>query len=108
MQLLSVRPDRDCVWAQYTVQVDARDQVQQSLKSRGIPTAVHYPRPLHHQPAYAGFERADACPRSVVAAGRVLSLPMSADLTHAQQDDVVGALCHALAQARRQAVAAKT
>jgi UDP-2-acetamido-2-deoxy-ribo-hexuluronate aminotransferase len=108
VQLLSVRPDRDCVWAQYTVLVDARDQVQQALQSRGIPTAVHYPRPLHHQPAYAGFERADGCPRSVVAAGHVLSLPMSADLTHAQQDDVVDALCDALAQARRQAVALTT
>ena len=106
LQHLSVRPDRDCVWAQYTVLVDNRDQVQQALKSQGVPTAVHYPRPLHHQPAYAAFERADACPRSVVAAGRVLSLPMSADLTHDQQDDVVAALCHALAQARRQAVAA--
>jgi UDP-2-acetamido-2-deoxy-ribo-hexuluronate aminotransferase len=105
---VAVRPDRDCVWAQYTVMVDTRDQVQQALKSRGVPTAVHYPRPLHHQPAYAAFERADACPSSVVAAGRVLSLPMSADLTHAQQDDVVAALCHALGQARRQAVAATT
>jgi UDP-2-acetamido-2-deoxy-ribo-hexuluronate aminotransferase len=108
VQRLSVRPDRDCVWAQYSVLVDARDQVQRALQSRGIPTAVHYPRPLHHQPAYAAFERADGCPRSAVAAGRVLSLPMSADLTHAQQDDVVAALCHALAQARRQAVAATT
>jgi UDP-2-acetamido-2-deoxy-ribo-hexuluronate aminotransferase len=108
VERVAVRPDRDSVWAQYTVMVDTRDEVQQALKSRGVPTAVHYPRPLHHQPAYAAFERADACPSSLVAAGRVLSLPMSADLTHAQQDDVVAALFHALAQARRQAVVATT
>lgn len=90
--LLAVRPDRDCVWAQYTVFVDDRAGVQAALQAQGIPTAVHYPRPVHHQPAYAHLAPADACPNSVRAAQRVMSLPMSADLSEAQQDRVVEAL----------------
>ncbi|NCT85041.1 MAG: DegT/DnrJ/EryC1/StrS family aminotransferase [Comamonadaceae bacterium] len=96
LQLLQVKADRDCVWAQYTVFVDDREAVQARLKAAGIPTAVHYPRPLHHQPAYARYAAADACPHSLAAAARVLSLPMSADLTEAQQDQVVAALAAAL------------
>ena len=92
LQLLAVRDDRDCVWAQYTVFVDEREAVQARLKAAGIPTAVHYPRPLHHQPAYAKYGRPDACPNSIAAARRVMSLPMSADLTDAQQDQVVSVL----------------
>ena len=92
VQLLTVRPDRDCVWAQYTVFVENRDEVQSQLKAAGIPSAVHYPRPLHHQPAYAAYGEPEACPNSVAAAARVLSLPMSADLTDDQIARVVAAL----------------
>ncbi|HEU6455864.1 MAG TPA: DegT/DnrJ/EryC1/StrS family aminotransferase, partial [Roseateles sp.] len=84
-------------WAQYTVFVDDREAVQARLKAAGIPTAVHYPRPLHHQPAYARYGKPDGCPHSVGAAQRVMSLPMSADLTEAQQDEVVATLRAALA-----------
>lgn len=92
LQLLAVRDDRDCVWAQYTVFVDDRDAIQAGLKQAGIPTAVHYPRPLHHQPAYAKYGKAEDYPHSIAAAKRVMSLPMSADLTAAQMDQVVAAL----------------
>jgi UDP-2-acetamido-2-deoxy-ribo-hexuluronate aminotransferase len=97
VQLLAVRPDRDCVWAQYTVMVDNRPAVQAALQAAGIPTAVHYPKPLHHQPAYAAGCCPDCCPNSIRAAQRVLSLPMSADLTDADQDRVVAALAQACA-----------
>jgi len=95
LQLLAVRDDRDCVWAQYTVFVDDRDAVQARLKTAGIPTAVHYPRPLHHQPAYARYARPEDCQHSIAAAARVMSLPMSADLTDEQQDRVVSAIAAA-------------
>ncbi len=98
VDLLAVRADRDCVWAQYTVFVDDRAAVQAGLKARGVPTAVHYPKPVHHQPAYAALCCPDCCPASVVASQRVMSLPMSADLTDAQQDRVVAALRDALAR----------
>ncbi|HEY8878999.1 MAG TPA: DegT/DnrJ/EryC1/StrS family aminotransferase, partial [Roseateles sp.] len=97
LQLLAVHDDRDCVWAQYTVFVDDREAVQARLKAAGIPTAVHYPRPLHHQPAYARYGRHDDCPNSIVAAQRVMSLPMSADLTDEQQDVIVAAVAAAIA-----------
>ncbi len=95
----AVRPDRDCVWAQFTVFVDEREAVQAQLKATGIPTAVHYPKPLHHQPAYAQHGEREACPRSVDASARVLSLPMSADLSEADQDRVVASLAACTAEA---------
>ena len=92
VDLLAVRDDRDCVWAQYTVFVDDRAALQAALKDEGIPTAVHYPKPVHHQAAYARFAAPGDCPHSIAASARVMSLPMSADLTHAQQERVVDAL----------------
>jgi UDP-2-acetamido-2-deoxy-ribo-hexuluronate aminotransferase len=97
LRTLAVRPDRDCVWGQYTVFVEQnRDAVQAALKEAGIPTAVHYPLPLHLQPAYAPYS-SGACPRSKSAAQQVLSLPMSADLASTDQDRVVAALRAAFA-----------
>ena len=96
VRLLTVRPDRDCVWAQFTVFVEDRKAVQDTLAAQGVPTAVHYPRPLHLQAAYAAYGSPDDCPESVRAASRVMSLPMSADLTDAQQRSVVAALAGAV------------
>lgn len=87
--LLAVRPDRDCVWAQFTVFVENREAVQQVLSEHGIPTAVHYPRSLNHQPAYRNDESAAETVNSHWAADRVMSLPMSADLSEEQMDRVV-------------------
>ena len=92
VELLTVRPDRDCVWAQYTVFVDERARVQAALQEQGIPTAVHYPKPLHRQPAFAARCRSDGCAESLRAAGRVMSLPMSADMSAADQERVAAAL----------------
>jgi UDP-2-acetamido-2-deoxy-ribo-hexuluronate aminotransferase len=97
VERVAVRPDRDSVYAQYTVMVDERAQVQAALKAAAVPTAVHYPKPLHHQPAYAVYCCPECCPVSTKLAARVLSLPMSADLTPADQDQVVAALKTALA-----------
>jgi UDP-2-acetamido-2-deoxy-ribo-hexuluronate aminotransferase len=96
-----VRADRNSVWAQFTVMVDKRAAVQAALKAAGVPTAVHYPKPLNQQPAYARFCCPDCCPVSSRLAARVLSLPMSADLREADQHQVVDALLAALRQAPR-------
>lgn len=96
LQRLAVRADRDCVWAQFTVMVENRAAVQQALNEAGIPTAIHYPKPLHRQPAYARPEL--SFPHAEAAAERVISLPMSADLSEAQQDQVIAALRRALAE----------
>ena len=81
------------VWAQYTVQVADRDQVQERLKLAGIPTAVHYPIPLNRQPA---VQDAAAClPVGDAVAARVMSLPMHPYLDAAAQATVVHSLCRA-------------
>jgi UDP-2-acetamido-2-deoxy-ribo-hexuluronate aminotransferase len=89
---LGVRPDRDCVWAQYTVFVEERESVQKALTEMGIPTAVHYPLSLNRQPAYRDDASAAETVNSHWAADRVMSLPMSADLDEWQMDRVVQAL----------------
>lgn len=61
-------------FAQYTVQVQDRDSVQERLKAAGIPTAVHYPIPLNKQPAVMD-ERA-VLPIGDDVATKVMSLPM--------------------------------
>ncbi len=90
--LVAVRPDRDCVWAQFTLFVENRGELQARMQKMGVPTAVHYPRPLHHQPAYQGHCISDGCPNSVAASERVLSLPIYPDMTEEQQDLVVASL----------------
>ncbi len=90
--LLAVRADRDCVWAQYTVFVENRDAVQQLLKAQGIPTAVHYPLSLNRQPIYRDDISAAETVNSHEAAARVMSLPMSADLSHDEMMRVVAAV----------------
>lgn len=93
---VTVRPDRDSVWAQYTVMVPNRETVQARLKEAGIPTAVHYPRPIHAQPAYAQYASSDT-PVSDELATRVMSLPMHPDLDAGTQDFIVEQLRKALA-----------
>jgi UDP-2-acetamido-2-deoxy-ribo-hexuluronate aminotransferase len=93
---LTVRPDRDSVWGQYTVRVADRAHVQAVLAEAGVPTAVHYPRPLHRQPAYEKYGDPASCPQAIAAADEVMSLPMSADLSEADMDRVVAALTAAV------------
>ncbi len=86
------RSDRTSVFAQYTVKVEDREKVQASLKEAGIPTAVHYPVPMHLQPAYAHLCCEECCPVSVQMAQLVMSLPMGADLDIREQKKIVLAL----------------
>lgn len=95
-----VLPDRTSAWAQYTIEVDDRDAIEQSLHAAGIPTAVHYPMPLHQQPVYAGQPlAAGSFPHAERAAARVLSLPMHAYLEPKQIEQVASALKAALSAA---------
>lgn len=98
LRLPVLRPGHTSAWAQYTVRVQAheRPRLQAALQSEGIPTAVHYPMPLHRQPAYAALCCPECCPVSDGLAGQVLSLPMSADLASDDQQRVAEALGRAL------------
>lgn len=91
--VVAQRADRSSVFAQYTVFVDRRDAVQSALKVAGVPTAVHYPIPLHRQSAYQASCRisGDMSNCECVAA-QVMSLPMSPDLSVSDQDRIVAAL----------------
>lgn len=86
-------PNCTSVYAQYTVEVPNRAQVEERMKTRGIPTAVHYPVPLHLQPVFADLKQGlGSFPASEAAASRVISLPMHPYLTEEQQVAVVDAL----------------
>ena len=97
ISLLTVRPDRTSVYAQYTVLARERSRLESSLQAQGVPTAVHYPVPLHLQPAYARYGVEGRFPVSESVAGEVISLPMYPDLTPAIQDQVVSAIARASA-----------
>lgn len=88
-----IEPHSTSVYAQYTVQVGNRDAVAKKLNEAGIPTAVHYPIPLHLQPVFAnsGFKEGDF-PISEAAAKRVMSLPMGPDLLKKDQEQIVETL----------------
>jgi UDP-2-acetamido-2-deoxy-ribo-hexuluronate aminotransferase len=84
-----VREDRNCVWAQFTLQIDNRERILDQLKAAGIPTAVHYPVPLHRQPAYRDLCRVQGnLEHSERASSRVFSLPMHPYLDSATQDRI--------------------
>ena len=81
------------VYAQYTIRVPDRDGLAVSLKEKGIPSAVYYPKCLHEQPVFAplGYKIGDF-PESERASREVISLPMHPFLSDAEQDQVVAAV----------------
>lgn len=86
-------------WAQFTIEVENRDQFQAEMQSLGIPTAVHYPVAMHKQPAlkYLGYVAGDF-PHAELASQKVVSLPMHPYLTDEEQKQVVAAVKKSLAR----------
>jgi UDP-2-acetamido-2-deoxy-ribo-hexuluronate aminotransferase len=95
VQRMARRPDRTNVFAQYTVILEDRTAVQAALTAAGIPTAVHYPVPVHLQPAYAHLDADADCPVACDLADCVMSLPMGPYLSDAD----IGTVCDALLDA---------
>jgi len=90
---------RTSVWAQYTIRLPSgrRDAFVAALKAQGIPTAIHYPKPVHRQPAYLGYPVAEGgLPVSERLAEEVVSLPMHAYLDEPTQDRIIEAVTRAL------------
>jgi UDP-2-acetamido-2-deoxy-ribo-hexuluronate aminotransferase len=85
--LPKVKPDRTSVWAQYTLNTENRGLLQERLQKAGIPTAIHYPKPLHLQECfdYLNYNVGDF-PIAEKAANQVISLPMNAFLTENELD----------------------
>jgi dTDP-4-amino-4,6-dideoxygalactose transaminase len=88
------RPDATHVFHQYVIRVPGRPTFQARLRAEGIGTGIHYPVPVHLQPAYRGRVALGpaACERSARAAAEVLSLPIYPELTDAQVEQVCATL----------------
>jgi UDP-2-acetamido-2-deoxy-ribo-hexuluronate aminotransferase len=82
-----VKEDRTSAWAQYSIRVKNRDEIQAKLKENQIPTAVHYPMPLHMQECfkYLGYKKGDF-PVAERVSKEIMSLPMNPYLS----DDEIG------------------
>ncbi len=92
-------PDSTSAWAIYSILLpDAatRDRVQASLREAGVPTAIYYPKPLHHQPAYRDYHVGTPLPVSENLAGRILALPIHPDLDAAARARVCDAVLAAV------------
>lgn len=85
-----IAPERTSAYAQYSIRVQERNALQEELKKAGIPTAVHYPMPLHLQEcfAYLGYKQGDF-PVSETVANEIMSLPMNPFLS----DDEIAYIC---------------
>ncbi len=88
-----VKEDRISAWAQYSLLSEQRDELMKKLKSKGIPTAIYYPRPLHLQTAYSwlDYKKGDF-PVSEKIADQIFSLPMHPYLSVEDQQYIIDSL----------------
>jgi dTDP-4-amino-4,6-dideoxygalactose transaminase len=88
------RKGADHVFHLYVTRSADRDRFQSALKAAGIGTGIHYPAPVHLQPAYAGRIALgpSGCKETETAAREILSLPLYPELTDAEVDTVCAAL----------------
>jgi UDP-2-acetamido-2-deoxy-ribo-hexuluronate aminotransferase len=93
----TIRPGNKSVYSQFTIRVKGRDKVQKRMTEQKIPTAIHYPVPLHQQPVFSYLlHKKKDFPVSTQAATEVMSLPMHPFITKTQQDKVIKALVKSL------------
>jgi len=85
------RAEAGHVYHLFVVRTERRDALQRFLAARGVATGVHYPVPGHRQPAVAHLP-AVSLPRTERLVGEILSLPMSADHSDAEIDEVIAAV----------------
>jgi len=88
-------PDSASAWAVYAILLEstaARTAMQDRLKSLGVPSAIYYPRALHHQPAYRDHHDGTVLPVSEDLATRIMALPIHPDLSDAQVERVCAAV----------------
>jgi dTDP-4-amino-4,6-dideoxygalactose transaminase len=86
-------PWAEPVWHLFPVEVADRDAVRARLRDMGVATGVHYPTPIHLQPAYTHLGRGPGTfPEAERSAARVLSLPMYPELSDPQVDRVAASL----------------
>lgn len=89
IELPRVSVSAEPVWHLFVVRASDRESFMEHLRSRGIETGVHYPLPLHRQPAWAGRFGQPVLPVTEWVAARVVSLPIFPEMTRAQIDSVL-------------------
>ena len=100
LRLPHTEPWAEPAWHLYAVEVPGRDAVRARLRARGVATGVHYPTPIHRQPAYEHLGHGPgAFPAAERSAERVLSLPLFPELPDARLDHVCEALHEVLTEA---------
>ena len=99
-------PYAESVWHLYVIESPVRDELRAHLAEQGISTGIHYPIPIHLQPAYRdlGYRRGDF-PVTERTAERILSLPMYAELTPEMVERVAQAVREGLASIAAQPMA---
>ena len=81
------------VYNQYSIRSPRRDRLAEFLRARGVDCAIHYPLPLHLQPAYRGWAEGNGSfPHAEALAGEILSLPVFPELTPDEMDRVANAV----------------
>jgi dTDP-4-amino-4,6-dideoxygalactose transaminase len=97
-----VLADTEPVYHLYVVLVRERDRVRAALAAAGIETGIHYPIPLHQQPAYAhlGYKPQDF-PVSTALGPSILSLPMFPEISNSQIHEVVDAVYRAITELQK-------
>ena len=84
-------PDSTSAWAVYSIltrDAEARSNLQNALKSQGVPSAIYYPKPLHHQPAYQPHHDGTPLLVSEDLANRIMALPIHPDLSDSDVDRI--------------------
>jgi dTDP-4-amino-4,6-dideoxygalactose transaminase len=94
LRLPTVRSGATHVWHQYVVRSGRRDALKQALQEQGIGTLIHYPVPVHAQPAYRGRVQVDPAglAHTEAAVHEILSLPMHAHLSERDAERTAAAI----------------
>jgi dTDP-4-amino-4,6-dideoxygalactose transaminase len=97
VELPTEPPDHVHVYNQFTIRVNDRDTVREKLRSRGVPSEIYYPIPLHLQKAFEDLGyRKGQFPQAERASEEVLSLPIYPELEEDQQRRIVTAIAAAV------------
>jgi len=102
-------PGAESVWHLYVIRAEQRDALKEHLISRGISASIHYPIPIHVQPAYLdlGYKKGDF-PVTESCAHQVLSLPMYAEISQDQIEYVAKTIRNFLSARKDNRLVSKT
>ena len=96
VQTIATQIGSESVYHLFVVRVQHREKVQQYLSTKGISTGIHYPIPIHQQPAFIHKWGTRSFPHSEKIATEIISLPMFPELTEEQIKYVCTALSECL------------